>query len=115
MYATGESGHRIGFNLVHGECGTRVKQQYTCPKCEGSLADGKLRGNLELLATWQPMPQLTVEGQLLDAARQSGAPGLLAWWDFVPAGLCIVLVVFAFTLVGSALDDLLNPRRRARS
>jgi peptide/nickel transport system permease protein len=54
-------------------------------------------------------------GQLLDAARQSGAPGLLAWWDFVPAGLCIVLVVFAFTLVGSALDDLLNPRRRARS
>jgi ABC-type dipeptide/oligopeptide/nickel transport system permease subunit len=25
-----------------------------------------------------------------------------------------VLVVFAFTLVGNALDDLLNPRRRAR-
>jgi len=54
-------------------------------------------------------------GQLLDAARQNGAPGLLAWWDFVPPGLCIVLVVFAFTLVGGALDDLLNPRRRARS
>jgi peptide/nickel transport system permease protein len=54
-------------------------------------------------------------GQLLDAARKNGAPGLLAWWDFVPPGLCIVLVVFAFTLVGGALDDLLNPRRRARS
>jgi peptide/nickel transport system permease protein len=54
-------------------------------------------------------------GQLLEAARESGAPGLLAWWDFVPPGLCIVLVVFAFTLVGNALDDLLNPRRRARS
>lgn len=54
-------------------------------------------------------------GQLLEAARESGAPGLLAWWDFVPPGLCIVLVVFAFTLVGGALDDLLNPRRRARS
>ena len=53
-------------------------------------------------------------GQLLDAAREAGAPGLLAWWDFVPPGLSIVLVVFAFTLVGGALDDLLNPRRRSR-
>jgi DNA end-binding protein Ku len=34
LYATSESGHRIGFNLVHGECGTRLKQQYICPKCE---------------------------------------------------------------------------------
>jgi len=54
-------------------------------------------------------------GQLLEAARESGAPGLRAWWDFVPPGACIILVVFAFTLVGAALDDLLNPRRRARS
>ena len=53
-------------------------------------------------------------GQLLDAARQVGAPGLGAWWYFVPPGLCIVLVVFAFTLVGGALDDLLNPKRRGR-
>ena len=34
LYATAESGHRVGFNLVHGECGTRLKQQYICPKCE---------------------------------------------------------------------------------
>jgi peptide/nickel transport system permease protein len=54
-------------------------------------------------------------GQLLDAAREVGAPGLGAWWYFVPPGLCIVLVVFAFTLVGAALDDLLNPRRRGRA
>jgi peptide/nickel transport system permease protein len=53
-------------------------------------------------------------GQILDSARQVGAPGLGAWWYFVPPGACIVLVVFAFTLVGNALDDLLNPRRRAR-
>lgn len=53
-------------------------------------------------------------GQLLDAARQVGAPGLGAWWYFVPPGICIVLVVFAFTLVGGALDDLLNPKRRGR-
>jgi peptide/nickel transport system permease protein len=53
-------------------------------------------------------------GQLLEAARSIGAPGLGAWWYFVPPGVCIVLVVFAFTLVGGALDDLLNPKRRQR-
>jgi len=53
-------------------------------------------------------------GQLLDAARSVGAPGLGAWWYFVPAGTCIVLVVFAFTLLGSALDAVLNPKLRSR-
>jgi peptide/nickel transport system permease protein len=53
-------------------------------------------------------------GQLLEAARSSGAPGLGAWWYFAPPGICIVLVVLAFTLVGSALDDILNPKRSGR-
>lgn len=53
-------------------------------------------------------------GQLLEAARSSGAPGLGAWWYFAPPGLSIVAVVLAFTLVGSALDDLLNPKRSGR-
>lgn len=34
LYSTGESGRRISFNMMHEECGTRLKQQYTCPKCE---------------------------------------------------------------------------------
>ena len=51
-----------------------------------------------------------VVGQILDAARDVGAPGLGAWWYFVPPGACIVLVVLAFTLVGGALDDMLNPK-----
>jgi peptide/nickel transport system permease protein len=53
-------------------------------------------------------------GQILDAARQVGAPSLGAWWYFVPAGVCIVLVVFAFTLLGNALDAVLNPKLQAR-
>ena len=53
-------------------------------------------------------------GQLLEAARSAGAPGLGAWWYFMPPGVCIVLVVLAFTLVGGALDDLLNQRLRVR-
>jgi DNA end-binding protein Ku len=34
LYSTGESGSRVSFNLVHEECGTRLKQQYICPKCD---------------------------------------------------------------------------------
>ena len=53
-------------------------------------------------------------GQLLDAARTVGAPSLGAWWYFLPAGTAVVLVVFAFTLLGAALDDILNPKLRTR-
>jgi peptide/nickel transport system permease protein len=53
-------------------------------------------------------------GQILDSARSVGAPSLGAWWYFVPAGTCIVLVVFAFTLLGSALDAVLNPKLQQR-
>jgi peptide/nickel transport system permease protein len=54
-------------------------------------------------------------GQLLDASQSSGAPSLGAWWYFLPAGSAVVLVVFAFTLLGNALDDVMNPRRRGRT
>ena len=53
-------------------------------------------------------------GQILNAAETAGAAGLGAWWYFLPAGACIVLVVLAFTMVGTAVDDVLNPRKRGR-
>ena len=53
-------------------------------------------------------------GEILNAAEVQGAPGLGAWWYVVPPGLCIVLVVLSFTLVGGALDEILNPRLRRR-
>ncbi len=53
-------------------------------------------------------------GQILNAAENAGAAGLGAWWYFLPAGACIVLVVLAFTMVGMAVDDVLNPRQRSR-
>lgn len=53
-------------------------------------------------------------GQVLNAAESAGAMGLGAWWYVVPPSVCIVLVVLSFTLVGSALDDVLNPRLRIR-
>jgi peptide/nickel transport system permease protein len=53
-------------------------------------------------------------GQVLESARVHGALGLGAWWYFVPAGTAVVLVVFAFTLLGAGLDDILNPKRATR-
>jgi peptide/nickel transport system permease protein len=53
-------------------------------------------------------------GQILNDAQTTGAPGLGAWWWVVGLATGIVLVVLAFTLVGNALDDLLNPRLRVR-
>jgi len=53
-------------------------------------------------------------GQILNAAQESGAPGLGAWWYVAPPAVSVVLVVLSFTLVGGALDEVLNPRLRAR-
>jgi peptide/nickel transport system permease protein len=53
-------------------------------------------------------------GQILDAAQNAGAPGLGAWWYIAPPAICVVLVVLSFTLVGNALDDILNPKSQVR-
>ena len=53
-------------------------------------------------------------GQILNAAQAAGAPGLGAWWYIAPPAVCVVLVVLSFTLVGNALDDVLNPRSGGR-
>jgi len=53
-------------------------------------------------------------GQLLNAAQAAGAPSLGAWWLIVPPATCVVLVILAFTLVGNALDDVMNPKSAGR-
>jgi peptide/nickel transport system permease protein len=53
-------------------------------------------------------------GQLLNQAQVDGAAGLGAWWVIAPPAVSIILVVLAFTLVGGALDDVLNPKLRHR-
>ncbi len=53
-------------------------------------------------------------GQILNDAETVGAPSLGAWWWVAGPASCIVLVVLAFTLVGNALDDVLNPRGQGR-
>ncbi|WP_459802041.1 ABC transporter permease [Herbidospora sp. RD11066] len=54
-------------------------------------------------------------GYILDNAYGTGAMSNGEWWFVLPPGLCVVLVVLAFTLVGRALEAVLNPRLREGS
>ncbi|MGZ4609597.1 MAG: ABC transporter permease [Actinomycetes bacterium] len=49
-------------------------------------------------------------GTMLDNAFSAGAISAGAWWYLLPPGLCVVVVVLAFTLVGRALENILDPR-----
>ncbi len=53
-------------------------------------------------------------GSMLDDAFGTGAISLGAWWYLIPPGLCVVLVVLAFTLIGRALEGVLSPQMRER-
>jgi peptide/nickel transport system permease protein len=53
-------------------------------------------------------------GSMLEDAFSVGAMTTGAWWFIVPPGVCVVLVVLSFTLVGQALEEILNPRLRRR-
>jgi peptide/nickel transport system permease protein len=53
-------------------------------------------------------------GSMLDNAFSAGAIPAGAWWYTLPPGLCVVAVVLAFTLVGRALESVLDPRARER-
>jgi peptide/nickel transport system permease protein len=51
-------------------------------------------------------------GTMLNFAFSRGALFAGAWWYVIPPGMCVALVVLAFTCVGYALDEVLNPRLR---
>jgi peptide/nickel transport system permease protein len=53
-------------------------------------------------------------GTILEFAFGGGAAFSNDWWWIVPPGLAVVLVVLAFTMIGYALDEILNPKLRAR-
>jgi len=52
-------------------------------------------------------------GSMLDDAFSAGAISSGAWWYLLPPGICVILVVLAFTLVGRALENVLDPRAGA--
>ena len=57
-------------------------------------------------------PSLISWGKMLQNAFSSGATSLGYWWVLIPPGLLITLMVLSFTLIGNALTDVIDPRRR---
>jgi peptide/nickel transport system permease protein len=53
-------------------------------------------------------------GVILEQAFGNGAVIAGNWWWVIPPGVAVVLVVLAFTMIGYALDEILNPRLRRR-
>lgn len=53
-------------------------------------------------------------GMMLHYAFATGATSAGAYWYFLPPGLCVVAVVLAFTLMGYAFDEILNPKLKER-
>lgn len=66
---------------------------------------------LSFLGVGPPPPAANWGGMLTDGLNYvfSGY-----WWLIYPAGLCIVITVVSFNLIGDALRDLLDVRLRAR-
>jgi oligopeptide/dipeptide ABC transporter ATP-binding protein len=56
-------------------------------------------------------PTVTSWGQMLNYAFNRGAVSAGAWWALISPGFAIVWVVLGVTLVGNALEDIVNPRQ----
>jgi peptide/nickel transport system permease protein len=55
-------------------------------------------------------------GIMLNTAQSQGylRSGLEFWWLLIPAGLAVTLLAAGFFFVGRAMDEVINPRLRAR-
>ncbi|MCC5574919.1 ABC transporter permease [Microtetraspora sp. AC03309] len=59
-------------------------------------------------------PTSVTWGSMLEAAFLGGAVTAGAWWYLMPPGIAILIVVLGFTLVGRAVEHVLNPRMVGR-
>jgi len=59
-------------------------------------------------------PTIPTWGQLLRSAREQGAISTGAWWLFIPAGLCLVILASSFVFIGYGFDEIFNPKLRRR-
>jgi peptide/nickel transport system permease protein len=57
-------------------------------------------------------PNLTSWGLLIENGFQRDAISVGAWWAIVPPGVAVAVVIVACTMIGTALEDALNPRLR---
>ncbi len=66
-------------------------------------------GLVDIKMSWGLMINITRDAGYLGATNM-----MQFWWLWLPAGLCITSLCAAFYLVGRGLDEIVNPRLRAR-
>lgn len=59
-------------------------------------------------------PRVPSWGRMLYNARYSGAFSRMLWWWVIPPGVMITLLAMSFVLIGQTLDEVFNPKLRAR-
>lgn len=59
-------------------------------------------------------PSQSSWGMMLHYAFECGAASSGAYWYYLPPGICVVVVVLSFTLMGYAFDEILNPKLKGR-
>lgn len=105
--AMGGRSHRIiGRHIIPNAIGTIVV--FASLQVATSIL---LLAALGFLGFGVPAPQ-TDWGTMLSNAVSAAGNGW--WWEFYPAGICIVLVVLAFNFMGDALRDALEVRTQRR-
>ena len=57
-------------------------------------------------------PSIPTWGQILHEANSAAAAARGLWWWIIPPGFMIALTGMGFALIGSAVDYIINPRRR---
>jgi peptide/nickel transport system permease protein len=57
-------------------------------------------------------PSLISWGRMIENAFVSNAISVDAWWAIAPPGIAVAVVILACTLLGTAIEDALNPRLR---
>ena len=57
-------------------------------------------------------PSVTSWGLLIENAFARDAISVGAWWAIVPPGIAVAIVVVSLTMLGTAIEDALNPRLR---
>ena len=57
-------------------------------------------------------PSLISWGRLIENAFVSNAITVDAWWAIAPPGIAVAIVILGCTMVGTSIEDALNPRLR---
>jgi peptide/nickel transport system permease protein len=100
-----------------GASGTHIVGHHILPNVSGLiLANATLAVPISILTETTLAflglgdPSSASWGKTLEEAFVNGAMVRNAWWYFLPAGLGILAVVLAFTLIGRTLEEIANPR-----